>query len=43
MSTLVTVQRITGFVDAKSYVAEKFTGICYPPKSKLNLMLPFAI
>lgn len=42
MPTLVTVQRITGFVVAKSYVVEKFTD-SYPPTSKLNLMLPSAI
>lgn len=43
MPTLVTVQRITGFVVAKSYVVEKFTGTATHPKSKLNLMLPSAI
>ena len=30
MPTLVTVQRITGFVVAKSYVVEKFTGTATP-------------
>lgn len=43
MPTLVTVQRITGFVVAKSYVVEKFTRIATHPKAKLNLMLPSAI
>lgn len=42
MPTLVTVQRITGFVVARSYVFEVYQ-YCYPPKSKLNLMLPSAI
>lgn len=42
MPTLVTVQRITGFVVAKSYVVE-FTGTATHPKSTLNLMLPSAI
>lgn len=43
MPTLVTVQRITGFVFAKSYVIEKITVLLPTYISKLDLMLPSAI